>query len=360
MSARVPVVDIGPFAAGGDTERRAIATAVDTACREVGFFTVIGHGVPAATLDSTWAAAIDFFDLPLEQRMTVVQPRGYPYGYNPLNAEALNRSIGGDAPPDLKETFNVGPIDPPPRPIEEMDDVDERAVFAPNLWPDDVCPALRPAVEAHYRAMTALAERLMEIFAVALGLPDRWFAPFIDRHGSAMRLAHYPALDRAPIPGQLRAGAHTDYGTLTILAIDDEPGLQVQAVSGEWVDVHPVDGGLVVNLGDLMQRWTNDRWRSTMHRVVVPHHPTDLSASDEASVRLTHTERGIPAELSAPDEASVRLTQTERGSRLSVPFFHNANWDAEVVCLTAPGEAPRHPPVTAGRHLMAKFRSTVT
>ena len=148
--------------------------------------------------------------------MTVAMPYpGYPYGYNPYNVEALNRSIGGDAPPDLKETFNVGPIDPPPRPLEEMDDDDERAVYAPNLWPDEVCPTLRPALEAHYRSMAALAARLMDVFAVALGLPDRWFAPYIDRHGSALRVAHYPALDRPPQPGQLRAGAHTDYGTLT-------------------------------------------------------------------------------------------------------------------------------------------------
>jgi isopenicillin N synthase-like dioxygenase len=338
----VPIVDLAPFAAGDAGSRRAVAAAVDAACRDVGFFTVVGHGVPAATLDATWSAALAFFELPVEQRMTVAMPYpGYPYGYNPYNAEALNRSIGGNAPPDLKETFNVGPIDPPPRPIEEMDDDDERAVYAPNRWPDEMCPALRPALEDHYRAMAALAERLMDVFAVALDLPDRWFAPFIDRHGSALRVAHYPALDRTPAPGQLRAGAHTDYGTLTILAIDDEPGLQVQVADGTWVDVGHVPGGLVVNLGDLMQRWTNDRWRSTMHRVVTP----VLSASDEPTGNLKQTERQRTAGV---------------GRRLSAPFFHNANWDAEVVCLTGPGETPRYAPVTAGRHLMAKFRSTVT
>ena len=319
----VPIIDLRPFGAGDEASRRTIAAAVDAACRDVGFFTVVGHGIPAATLDATWTAALAFFELPIEQRMTVAMPYpGYPYGYNPFNVEALNRSIGGDAPPDLKETFNVGPIDPPPRSFDEMDDDDERAVYAPNRWPDAVCPALRPALETHYRSMAGLAARLMDVFAVALGLPDGWFAPYIDRHGSALRVAHYPALERPPPPGQLRAGAHTDYGTLTILAIDDEPGLQVQAADGAWIDVDHAPGGLVVNLGDLMQRWTNDRWRSTMHRVVVP-------------------------------EGADRR-------RLSVPFFHNANWDAQVVCLTGPGETPRHPPVTAGRHLMAKFRSTVT
>jgi isopenicillin N synthase-like dioxygenase len=336
----VPVIDLAPFFAGDDTSRRAVAVAVDAACRDVGFFTVVGHGVPAATLDATWTAALAFFDLPVEQRMTVAMPYpGYPYGYNAFNVEALNRSIGGDAPPDLKETFNVGPIDPPPRPLDEMEDDDERAVYAPNRWPDEVCPALRPALEAHYRSMAGLAVRLMDVFAVALGLPDGWFAPYIDRHGSALRVAHYPALERPPQPGQLRAGAHTDYGTLTVLAIDDEPGLQVQVADGTWIDVDHVPGGLVVNLGDLMQRWTNDRWRSTMHRVVTP---TPVpSASDEATGSMEQTGRGV-------------------GRRLSIPFFHNANWDADVRCLVGPGESPHHPPVTAGRHLMAKFRSTVT
>ncbi len=165
----VPVIDLAPFTTGDEASRRAVAAAVDAACRDVGFFTVVGHGIPAATLDATWTAALAFFELPVEQRMTVAMPYpGYPYGYNPFNVEALNRSIGGDAPPDLKETFNVGPIDPPPRPLEEMEDDDERAVYAPNRWPDEVCPALRPALEAHYRSMAALAARLMEVFAVAL------------------------------------------------------------------------------------------------------------------------------------------------------------------------------------------------
>ena len=281
--------------------------------------------------------------------MTVAMPYpGYPYGYNPFNVEALNRSIGGDAPPDLKETFNVGPIDPPPRPIEEMDDDDERAVYASNRWPDEVCPALRPALEAHYRSMAGLADAPDgRLRGRARPARTRWFAPFIDRHGSALRVAHYPALDRAPAAGSA-AGRRPHRLRHADDPRDRRPslGCRCRSPDGTWIDVGHVPGGLVVNLGDLMQRWTNDRWRSTMHRVVTPTpSPTPttpvLSASDDATGNLKQTVRGV-------------------GRRLSVPFFHNANWDAEVVCLTAPGEAPRHPPVTAGRHLMAKFRSTVT
>ena len=314
----VPVVDLsGPSG--------AVAASVDDACRRIGFLGIVGHGVPADVVGDAFDVATAFFDLPLQQRMRVAMPEpGYPYGYSPFSREALERSLGGDEPSevDLKETYNIGPIDPPPRPIAEMTDPDERAVYAPNLWPDDVLAGFRPALEAYYRALADLSRRLMSVFAVALGLAADHFEAFVDRHGSALRLAHYPALERPPRPGQLRAGAHTDYGTLTVLATDGAPGLQVRSAAGDWIDVPHVEGGFVVNLGDLMARWTNDRWRSTMHRVVVP--------SGDTGRR-----------------------------RISIPFFHNANWDARIECITAAGESPRYPPVLAGQHLMAKFRSTV-
>lgn len=314
----VPVIDLSAFVDGDAADRELVAERIDRACREIGFFTIVGHGVPDAVIDSAHRTALEFFDLPLADRLAVVMPEpGYPYGYNPMRAETLNKSIGGVAPADLKETFNVGPIDAPPRPLSEMDDPDERAVYAPNLWPAEPV-GLRPAIETYYRAMAGLSATIMEAFAVALGLDPRAFDSFIDQHGSALRLAHYPAVDGGTEPGQLRAGAHTDYGTLTVLWTDGESGLQVETVTGEWLDVAPVDGGLVVNIGDLMQRWTNDRWRSTMHRVVVP-------------------------------AVSRR--------RLSIPFFHNANWDARIDSLVRDGE-PAYPTTTAGRHLMEKFRST--
>jgi len=316
--AAVPVIDIGAFVHGDAAARRDVGVQIDRACREIGFFTIVGHGVPASTIDDARRDALAFFDLPLDDRLAVVMPEpGYPYGYNPMRAETLNRSIGGETPPDLKETYNVGPIDPPPRPLEEMHDEDERAVYAPNIWPGEPS-GFRDSIEALYRAMADLSATIMGAFAVALDLDARAFDSFIDEHGSALRLAHYPAVDGGAEPGQLRAGAHTDYGTLTVLWTDGQSGLQVETAAGEWLDVDDVDGGLVVNLGDLMQRWTNDRWRSTMHRVVVPEIP---------------------------------------GRRLSIPFFHNANWDARIECIVA-GDEPRYPPTTAGRHLMEKFRST--
>lgn len=318
----VPVVDLEGFAGGGDDRRARVAAEVDRACREVGFFSVVGHGVDADVIDRAHREALAFFDLPIDDRMVAAKPEpGAPYGYSPFEYEALNRSIGGDTLPDVKETFDVGPVDPPPRPLIDMTDPDERAIYASNHWPP-AQPSLRPALETYYRAMGDLAATIMDVFAVALGLGDGGFEPFVDRHGSALRCAHYPALDEPPAPGAFRAGAHSDYGTLTILRLDDEPGLQVEMQPGEWLDVAAPEGALVINLGDLMERWTNDRWRSTMHRVVVP-----------------------------PGGHGRR--------RLTMPFFHNANWDALVECIVDDGESPRYAQVTAGAHLMAKFRSTV-
>lgn len=316
----VPVIDLDGFVGGDDDLRRGIARRIDDACRTVGFLTVTGHGIPDAMIGDLEREARAFFALPLADRMAVAMPEpGYPYGYSPAEGEALNRSIGGGASPDLKATFNVGPIDPPPRPLAEMDDPDERAVYAPNLWPVAL-PSLRPAVEAYYRAMSKLAATLMEGFALALGLGDDHFAGLIDRHGSALRLAHYPPLPAdADVGDRFRAGAHTDYGTLTILWTDGTPGLQVLLPDTGWTDVGWVDGGLIVNVGDLMARWSNDRWCSTMHRV-----------------------------MPAPGA----------GARLSIPFFHNANWDARIECLVGDTDVARYPPTTAGRHLMSKFRAT--
>jgi isopenicillin N synthase-like dioxygenase len=318
----IPVVDLFGFASGSESHRAAVAAAVDQACIAVGFFSIVGHGVDEEIIAAAHGSARTFFDLPLEERLAAGKPvPTAPYGYSPFSAEALNASLGGAAVADLKETYNVGPVGKPPRPLAEMDDPDERDAWSVTAWPPAM-PGLRPALVAYYEAMASLAATLMDVFAVALGLGSGGFDEYIEHHVSALRLAHYPALVTPPPAGAFRAGAHSDYGTLTILRLDGEPGLQVERSPNLWIDVDAPDGALVVNLGDLMQRWSNDRWRSTMHRVVVPAGRQDRS-------------------------------------RLTMPFFHNADWDAQVECITAQGETARYEPVSAGAHLMAKFRSTV-
>ena len=321
VESPVPIIDISPAADGGDGLAE-VGRAVDEACRTIGFFVIVGHGVPEGAIDAVWAAAREFFDLPLEvKRHSPAPSEDYAYGYSPIKGEMLARSLGDTTPPDLKETLNMGPLDLP-----EVIPPGGGAILAEPRWPQEPA-SLRPAWEAYFRTMADLAGRLLSIMAVGLDLPADHFEELLDHHSSAMRAINYPELESRPLPGQLRAGAHTDYGTLSILCYEDAPGgLEVMGPDG-WAAVPVVPGGFVVNLGDMMARWTNDRWVSTLHRVGLP--PPDAGRSTR---------------------------------RQSIVFFHNVAWDAEVRCLPtclAPGESPRYEPVLAGPHLLSKFASTV-
>ncbi len=305
----VPLIDLGSPDA---------AARIADAAQRVGFFTVTGHGVSPSVMTEAWDSARAFFDLALEDKLAVAMPYpGYPYGYSPLQGEMLAASRGEYGAADLKESLAIGPVEAP---THTMSDPDEVSAWLPSLWPA-LLPQLRPAWELYYAEMAALCARLLSLMAVALELPPDHFEPLVDRHTSAMRALNYPA-DGRRRADQLGAGAHTDYGTLTVLLADPiQTGLQVLDPDGEWRLVEPIEGALVVNLGDAMARWTNDRWRSTMHRVLVP-----------------------------------------AARRQSIAFFHNANWDALIECLPSclgPGGQAKHVPMQAGPHLMSKFRSTV-
>ena len=310
-----PIIELGSLDAG-EEERQALARSVDAACRSLGFLAVREHGVPQAVQDAAWTAAREFFELaPAEKARLRSDDPDYPYGYWPMAAETLARSAGRETPPDLKESYSVAP---PHRAEAEAGGLRT----GPGLWPP-APTGFRDAFTAYYAEMEQLAARLMGVFAVALDLPARFFADKIDRHLSALRALCYPVVAGPPRTGQLRAGAHTDYGSLTILKTGrGQPGLEVQQAGRVWMPVPEVSDGFIVNIGDLMARWTNDRWRSTLHRVVVPSEPA-----------------GAP--------------------RQSLAFFHQPNWDAEIVALpscTSAGDPARHPPVKSGPWLREKFR----
>jgi isopenicillin N synthase-like dioxygenase len=179
----------------------------------------------------------------------------------------------------------------------------------------------------YYAAMEDLAARLMRVFAVALNMPETYFDAFINHPVSALRALNYPEQRVAPSAGQLRAGAHTDYGSLTILLPQaGSRGLEILTPDGQWTPVPPIPGAFIVNIGDLMARWTNDSWVSTLHRVVNP----------------------------PPAEGGLDRRQ-------SLAFFHQPDWDAEITVLPAcvnPGDAPHYGPVRSGPYLMSKFRAT--
>lgn len=278
---------------------------IDQVCRETGFLAIVGHGFDETLVDTMWDATRAFFDLPTREKMRVAMPSpGYPYGYAPFAHEALAQSLDERTPPDLKETFSIGP--------EES----WSGGRWPTLWPEKP-PHLQEVFRRYFRAMGELASRIMALFAVALDLEESFFASKIDRHSSALRVLNYPELEAPPRSGQLRAGAHSDYGSLTIvLAEAGSSGLEIQNPSGGWQQVPIEKGAFIVNVGDLLARWSNDRWVSTVHRVTC-----------------------------------------ERGRRQSIAFFHLPNWDAEIACI--PGEPPKYEPVIAGQHLMQKFEKAV-
>jgi len=215
----VPVIDLAPFTDGTPAGRAAVTCAVDTACTDIGFFTIAGHGVPEELVARMLETSRAFFDLPAADKQAVARPRPeQSRGYIGVGDENLSYSRGDATTTDLKEFFAIGPVDVP-------DDAYHRRPeaypsFAPNLWPTRP-PGFREVWTEYYRTMEGLAARIMRIFAMALDLPEEFFRDKTDRHISGIRANHYPEQVRAPRPGQIRAGAHTDYGCITLLYQDD-------------------------------------------------------------------------------------------------------------------------------------------
>jgi isopenicillin N synthase-like dioxygenase len=300
----IPVIDIAPFRTG-TADGPAVVDAVAAACRDIGFFVVTGHGVPEATTRALYDGARAFFDRPADAKRAVGRTARRPGGvmYAALGAEALAATTGVKTPGDVKESLNFGPF---------LDGDD---------WPADLA-GLHEAFAAYYAAMDDLARTMRAVFCRAIGLPPDHFEPAFVDHLSAVRVIDYPQQKAPPLPGQLRAGAHTDYGFITILRSEAaDGGLQVRTRSGDWIDAPAVDGAFVINIGDALMRWTNDAWVSTPHRVANP-------ASGAGS------------------------------RRQSIPFFLNPRADTVIDCLPAfrADRPARYPPITYGDWIALKTK----
>jgi len=312
----VPLIDLGPFFKAQESQKQQVAQQIGKACREIGFFIITNHGIPKEVIDVAWNAGRTFFDLPIQDKREVLMTDDYPYGYCSFGSEVLSYSKNIISGADLKESFNIciGSENP-------------ASDHIPAIWPSK--PAeLKTSWTIYYRHMEKLAANLLRLFALALNLPEDYFEDKINQHLSAMRTLNYPHQTEKPIPGQIRASEHTDYGTLTILYQQDAiGGLQVKRRNGDWEDVKAKEGTFVINIGDLMARWTNDEWVSTLHRVVNP--PVDSKGDTR---------------------------------RQSMVFFHNLNNDAVVQCIeTCCSETrpPKYEPVLAGQYLLSKHAATV-
>lgn len=326
MSSDVPVIDLSALSEPqvSAAARLDIVRQVASACAETGFFTVTGHGVPRAVIADLVVQSYAFFDLPLAEKLAVRRPRPEQNrGYIAPGEERLARLRGDETPPDLKELYTIGPFDLPDTPY--FTGPAAYPSFAPNLWPSRPV-GLRPALQAYWHELNRVARILCRIFAEALELPPEFFDQKVDKHISQLRIMHYPPQEAAPLPDQLRAGAHSDLGMMTLLYSDnDVGGLEVMNRVSRWVLVPAIDNALTVNLGDLMMRWTNDRWRSTLHRVV------------------------------NPPEAANDLSR-----RLSIGMFFIPNYDAVVAPIVGLGDMPKYPPITVADYRTSRFASTAS
>jgi isopenicillin N synthase-like dioxygenase len=322
----VAPIDLRPFREGDRAARRAVAAQFDDAGRDSGFFAVTGHGVDPALMAQMLDVTAAFFDRSPDEKMRYyLEDRVANRGYAPEGTEALAYSLGeADLPPDLFEAFNVGRELTPAQLADPYFAAHRDLYFAANVWP--TAPAdFRDTWLRYWQAVERVAMDIMSAAAMALGLPDEYFTPFVDRSISVVRANNYQRRAGAPAPqsGQMRMGAHSDYGSITVLLADSVPGLQIRDDDGVWHDVLPPDDGFIVNVGDLLAEWTNDRWRSTLHRVVPP-----PGRSDEP----------------------VR--------RRSIAWFQQPNWDAQIECLPTcydESNPPRYGKVTSGEHLLAKL-----
>jgi isopenicillin N synthase-like dioxygenase len=317
----VPVIDLGPYFAGTIDGKRRVAAELDRACRDVGFYVIVGHGIDARLIEQTESVSREFFNLPIDEKMKVhIGDTPGAVGYAAVGDTALAYTRGQAAPPDLNESFQIAKVNVTDDPYFQS--AAARGFVPRNRWPERPS-ALKALYTKYYLTMGGLAADLMRLSALALDLPETYFDDKIDRHISRLNVRLYPEQKNAPLPGQLRAAAHTDYGTVTILKPGDSVGgLQFADVHGNWHDVPVIPGSFVVNQGDLMARWTNNRWRSALHRVANP-----------------------------PKEANG-------GSRrLSIIFFHHPNHDTTVSCLptcVGSGAPPTYEPITVSDYYMMK------
>ncbi|HVX07979.1 isopenicillin N synthase family dioxygenase, partial [Humibacter sp.] len=251
---QVPVINVSGLY-GDEEAQQAVAAELGRAAREVGFLYVTGHGVADDLYTELVKAAETFFALPIEEKQKVYIGNSTNHrGYVPVGEEGLY----GDGPVDLKEAFDSSLE----LPADDPDYLAGNPMLGPNQWPS--LPGFQDAVTTYYNAVIAFGKVLLRGFAMALGEPATCFDEFVTRAPSQLRLVHYPYDENAV--DNLGIGAHTDYEVFTILK-PTKPGLEIMNGAGEWIDVPPIDGAFVVNIGDMLDIWSNGAFVATLHRV---------------------------------------------------------------------------------------------
>lgn len=310
----IPVIDFGPMLEGDVDARRAVGAAVRDACTRVGFFYAKNHGVTDAALEGTFEAAKRFFALPMETKQAIhISKSRHHRGYVPLLEENTDPTARGD----LHEAFDMA--------LEvSTDDADYKAGvfgYGPNQWPEGL-PGFHEAMDRYYGEVRAFGERIFRAFALALEIDENFFAPLITKPTAQLRVLHYPSQHGPVDDRQIGIGAHSDYECFTILAQQQGiQALQVLNSAGQWINATPIPGTFVVNVGDMMARWTNNYFASTVHRAI------NRSGKE----------------------------------RYSIPFFFGPNSQTVIEVFETcqgPERPAQYPPITAGDYINSRFNDT--
>jgi isopenicillin N synthase-like dioxygenase len=282
--SQIPIINFSKFASDNETIKQ-----IYQACTEVGFMYLKNFDISQDLIEQVFNTSKHFFNQPLEIKQKSAWSDEFSnQGYVGIERERLNPNKPGD----LKEAFNI------------------------------TTQTQQPYIVEFFQACTNLSFQILEAFARALELPIDFFANNHNQNHHTLRLIHYPPIQTPLLPEQTRAGEHSDYGSITLLFQHDEiSGLEIQTASGDWIKAPAIPGTVVVNTGDLMQRWTNNKFCSTKHRVVIP--------------------------------------ENTNQSRYSIAFFCHPNDDTQITCLpSCINESPMYPPISAKEYLLTRLQST--
>jgi isopenicillin N synthase-like dioxygenase len=310
----IPVIDLTKGGSPDLDDRRAVAWEIHKACRETGFFYVSNHGVPDAVMSRQLDWTRRFFDQAVACKNEVsFEHSPWKRGYEGMRRQTLDAG----SPPDLKEGFMYAGECGPDHPYVRK----HVPQYGPNQWPAELS-GFREQMLDYQARMEALGRRLLRLMALSVDLPEHQFDDGLDNPMCSVRLLHYPPHPDQAAFNQLGAGAHTDWGTITILLQDDCGGLEVQNANGNWIRASPIPGTFIINLGDMVRRWTNDLYQSTMHRV---------------------------------------LNNIAERDRYSIATFFNPDYFYRVECLPTcqPADGlPTYAPCTVGEHILEMFHKT--
>ncbi len=298
-----PIIDIDGLFSDLSADRQQVADLVGEACRNVGFFYVRNHRIPDAAIADVRNAMASYFAQPLEEKMKLdinqIQRR---HGYVPLGGLYADPT----ARPDIQEGFELSLE----LPADDLICREGNIMMGPNVWPDQMS-SFQPATYGYFERAVYLGYVLFKAFAMALGIDENFFEDKINKPMGQLRLIHYPIREGPVTADRIGIGAHTDYECFTILWQDEVGGLQVGNRDGDWIEASPIPGTFIINVGDMMMRWSNDQFVSTPHRVI----------------------------------------NNSSRERYSMPFFFGANYDTVVEPLAkccGPDNPPRYPPTRTG------------